>query len=298
MSKMLTLAVLSLLLASCGAKPDAVEDFRFLTPRPFGYVIGDEIHHRIELHAKAGAEIAPGSLPVQGTLNRWLNLNRVEVEQKTAGAGRDFRIDLYYQAFYAPQEVKMLTIPGFELTLAAGKSQFSQTVPPWHFTLSPLHELAVRKDDGGEYIRPDALPPAVAAPPAAQMLGFLVALSLASAAGLAVLYGKLAVFPRRLIFKTAYQRLRRAEADEFAASLDIFHQALNRLYRKPLFRAGLADFFRQFPAYRGLEAHILWFFDCSDAYFFAAQPEAVSTGERERLRQLCRDCREIERNRV
>lgn len=298
MSKVLTTAVLCLLLASCGGKPDAVVDFKFLTPRPFGYVIGDEIHHRIELHAKAGAEIAPGSLPVQGMLNRWLNLNRVEVQRQTAGAGRDYQIDLYYQAFYAPQEVKMLTIPGFELTLAVGKLQFNQTVPPWHFTLSPLHELAVRKDDGGEYIRPDALPPAIEAPAAAQMLPLAIAVLLASAAGLAVLNGKLAVFPRKLIFKTAYQRLCRAEAYEFAVSLDIFHQALNRLHQKPLFRAGLADFFQRFPAYRGQEAHIMWFFDCSDACFFAADAKTVSSAERERLKQLCRDCREIERNRI
>lgn len=291
-------AALCLLLGSCGGKPEAVADFRFLTPRPFGYVIGDEIHQRIELRTRPGAVIAPGSLPVQGMLNRWLNLNRVEVRQQTAGSGNAYRIDLFYQAFYAPQEVKMLTIPGFELILELGHAQFRQSVPPWHFTLSPLHELAIRKDDGGEYIRPDVPPPAVPATQLAQALPGAIALLLVSVAGLAAVYGKIGLFPRRLIFKSAYRRLCRAETEEFTVSLDIFHQALNRLYQKPLFRAGLTDFFQRFPAYRQLETHILWFFDCSDHCFFSAETQVVSSQVRDRLKQLCRACRAIERNRL
>jgi mxaA protein len=293
MRALLTAMLLSLTLLGCSDK-QAVSDVELLTPRPFGYVIGDEIRHRLLLETRNGVKLQAGSLPRQGTLNRWLNLNQITVKESRAGSGFRYTIDLAYQVFYAPNEVKMLTIPGFNLTLGQGDKTAGQAVPAWNFTLSPLRELAVRKDDGGEYKRPDAMPPLL--PTDGPMLG-LTAAGLAflfSAAGLAFLYGYLPGMPRRSIFNRAGGKLARLSSQELEQGLTVFHNALNALNRQPLFKHKLAGFYRQHPQYRSVAEQLEWFFNCSNGYFFAgvaeSGPEAL-----DKLRKLCADCREIER---
>jgi len=293
MRAVLTAILLSLSLLGCSDQ-QAVSDVELLTPRPFGYVIGDEIQHRLLLETRNGVKLQAGSLPRQGALNRWLNLNRITVKESRAGSGFRYTIDLTYQVFYAPNEVKMLTIPGFNLTLGQGDKTAGQAVPAWNFTLSPLRELAVRKDDSGEYKRPDAMPPML--PSGGPMLALIIAGlgALLSAAGLAFLYGYLPGMPRRSIFKRAGGKLARLSGRELEQGLTVFHDALNALNRQPLFKHKLAGFYRQHPQYRSVGEQLEWFFNCSNSHFFAGVaepgPEAL-----DRLRKLCADCREIER---
>jgi mxaA protein len=293
MRAVLTGIFLALSLLGCSDK-QAVSDFELLTPRPFGYVIGDEIQHRLLLETRNGVKLQAGSLPRPGTLNRWLNLNQITVKESRAGSGFRYTIDLTYQVFYAPNEVKMLTIPGFELTLGQGDKTAGQAVPAWNFTLSPLRELAVRKDDGGEYKRPDAMTPMLSND--GPMLGLSAAglVALFSAAGLAFLYGYLPGMPRRSIFKRASSKLARLSGQELEQGLTVFHDALNALNRQPLFKHKLAGFYRQYPQYRSVAGKLDWFFNCSNSYFFAGEAEPGAEAL-DRLRKLCAECREIER---
>lgn len=293
MRAVLTAILLSLSLLGCSDQ-QAVSDVELLTPRPFGYVIGDEIRHRLLLETRNGVKLQAGSLPRQGALNRWLNLNHVTVKESRAGSGFRYTIDLSYQVFYAPNEVKMLTIPGFELTLGHGDKTAGQAVPAWHFTLSPLRELAVRKDDSGEYKRPDAMPPML--PAGGPVLGLIIAglIALSSATGLAFLYGYLPGMPRRSIFKRAGGKLARLSGRELDQGLAVFHDALNALNRQPLFKHKLAGFYLQHPQYRIVGEQLEWFFNCSNSYFFAGEAEP-GPETLDKLRKLCADCREIER---
>jgi mxaA protein len=293
MKAVLTTFLLALSLFGC-SEQQAVSDLELLTPRPFGYVIGDEIQYRLLLETRNGVKLQAGSLPRQGALNRWLNLNRITVEESRAGGGFRYTIDLSYQVFYAPNEVKMLAIPGFNLTLGQGDKTAEQAVPAWNFTLSPLRELAVRKDGSGEYKRPDAMPPMLptGGPALALIIAGLIALS--SATGLAFLYGYLPGMPRRSIFKRASGKLARLSGRELEQGLAVFHDALNALNRQPLFKHKLAGFYRQHPQYRSVGEQLEWFFNCSNSYFFAgvieSGPETL-----DKLKKLCADCREIER---
>lgn len=293
MRALLTGILLALSLLGCSDK-QAVSDVELLTPRPFGYVIGDEIQHRLLLETRNGVKLQAGSLPRQGALNRWLNLTRLEVKESRAGSGFRYAIDLTYQVFYAPNEVKMLTIPGFVLTLGQGDKTAEQAVPAWNFTLSPLRELAVRKDDSGEYKRPDAMPPLL--PTDEPMLGLSAAglAVLLIAASLAFLYGYLPGMPRRSIFKRASGKLARLSVQELEQGLTVFHDALNALNRQPLFKHKLAEFYRQHPQYRSVGEQLEWFFNCSNSYFFAGVAES-GPETLDRLKKLCADCREIER---
>ncbi|GAB4266365.1 MAG: hypothetical protein Kow0065_17240 [Methylomicrobium sp.] len=288
--------LLGVLLSGCsGLLKQSISRFEFLTPKPFGYVIGDEIRHRIIVETRTAIELNEASLPKHGALNRWLTINAVEWRQSETGGGLRYVVDIRYQVFYAPLEVKMLTIPAFTLQFKQGKQTIEQAVPSWHFTISPLRELAVRKDDSGEYMRPDAAPDRMAFDATILRLSLSLALFAISAAYLSYGLGYWPAESRRSIFRRAERKLARLPEHDVASALKILHQAFNTLNRKPLFGHQLEVFLVSRPDYRRLSAELNWFFDLSNRHFFGDRPEPPSEAAA-RLRRLCRRCRAIERS--
>ncbi|MDP2902803.1 MAG: nonribosomal peptide synthetase MxaA [Methylovulum sp.] len=296
MKKFWTGLLLSLCLSACTDIPNApVSDFQFLTPRPFGYVNGDEIRHRVILETRNGVQLQRGGLPKRGAINRWLNLNRLAISERKISGGFHYEIDLVYQAFYAPLEVKMLAIPAFDLPLAQGGNVVTQTVPAWHFTLSPLRELSIRKDESGEYMRPDTPPPLLNNGGVLYGLLVAVAVTLSSAVYWAYLYGYLPGLPKRRIFKQAGKKLARCSERQTDEVLSVLHQALNAVNGAPLFRHQLADFYQRHPHYQTASSQLEWFFQASNQYFFAGADTAADTVAR--CRTLCAFCLDIEQGR-
>lgn len=280
-----------LLLAGCSGPPDqAITYFNVETPKPFGYVIGDEIPQRIIIEADPDVSLQTAGLPLKGPINRWLDLNQVSVKKN----GLHYEIDLLYQVFYAPLEVKMLTIPGFNLLLAKDKQTFSQTVPDWPFTIAPLRELAVRKSENGDYMRPDATPSLL--PNSAGVYGLYASLGLALMIGgyLAYLYGYFPSVVRRTWFKRALRKVEGLSKTDMENALKIVHDALNGLNKQPLFQHQLKQFFQRNPPYRQMNAELDWFFNYSSRYFFSSGMIVVQH-DLGKLKDLCRQCRKIER---
>ncbi len=286
---------LSLCLLACSNAPDTpISDFEFLTPRPFGYLNGDEIRHKIILETRNGVQLQRGGLPKRGAVNRWLNINQVAVNETKISGGFRYEINLVYQAFYAPLEVKMLTIPSFALPLAQGGNNASQTVPAWHFSLSPLRELSIRKDESGQYMRPDAAPPLLDNTGVVYGLWAALAVTLSSAGGLAYVYGYLPGLPKRRVFQRAAKRLASLSDTQIEQALTVFHQALNAVNGAPLFQHQLADFYQRHPPYQMADAQLRWFFQNSNQHFFSDTAPS-SNGTLVNLRKLCAACLDLER---
>lgn len=110
-------------------------------PRPFGFVIGDLIHHRIHIEVDSALPLRADSVPPVGPINYWLELRDVEIEQKETKGKTRYSIDLIYQTFYAPREVETLAIPGFTLLFEGTNKTLEAVVQPWHFTMSLIREL-------------------------------------------------------------------------------------------------------------------------------------------------------------
>lgn len=271
-----------------------IRQFDVLTPRPFGYVIGDVIRHKLVITTRSKVLLQQSSLPAPGAINRWLDLNEVVITETEVSGGHRYQIELNYQIFYAPLEVKMLTLPGFKIGFNQGGQSIEQTVPAWSFTASPLRELAVRKDGAGEYMRPDA--PAMPTHNGAVVAGLSISMltALLAAARLAYLYGMFPSLNRRDIFKKSLRSLNRLSAAEMTQALTTMHHALNDLNGRPLFKHGLDLFYRVRPDYAGLAADLEWFFNYSNRYFFAGKQQGDETALA-RLKTLCLRCREIER---
>lgn len=287
--------LLGVLISGCsGSLQQSVSRFEFLTPKPFGYVIGDEIAHRIVIDTRAGVELNNNTLPKPGELNRWLTINRLEHSQSKTGQGMRYVIDIRYQVFYAPLEVKMLAIPGFSVQFKQGAQTIEQAVPDWHFTISPLRELAVRKDEGGEYMRPDVPPSRLSNREAKWRLFASLLVVALSSLYLSYLYGYLPGLPRRGIFKRAQRQLARLPERDLASALSVVHHALNTLNRKPLFQHKLNEFYRNQPDYRKLAGELNDFFELSNRFFFAGYG-GIGRDDFDKIERLCRLCREVER---
>ena len=283
--------ILMLSLLGCsGSIDEPVSYFNVETPRPFGYVNGDEIPQRIVIETRSGISLQTGSLPAKGQINRWLNLNQVTVKQN----GRRYEIDLRYQVFYAPLEVKSLTLPGFSVQLGQGEKSISQSVPAWSFTLSPLRELVARQTQQGEYMRPDSPPPLLANTQA--RYGLIASLTVAAliAAYLGYLYGCFPNRLRRTLFKQALRKLTGLSKADMEQALTLVHHALNSLNGQPLFSDRLSDFYRRNPQYLQISSQLVWFFNYSNRYFFSDGMIVVAQ-DLQQLKDLCELCRKIER---
>ncbi|TRW94547.1 nonribosomal peptide synthetase MxaA [Candidatus Methylobacter oryzae] len=287
--RILLIMVLSLLGCS-GSIDQPVSYFNVETPRPFGYVNGDEIPQRIVIETRPGITLQTGSLPAKGSINRWLNLNQITVKQ----SGRRYQIDLLYQVFYAPLEVKSLTLPGFTVQLNQGEKSIGQNVPAWSFTLSPLRELVARQSEQGEYLRPDSPPPLLANTQAWYGLTASLAIAAPIATYLGYLYGCFPNMTRRTVFKRALRKLAGLSKTDMEQALTVIHHALNSLNGQPLFASRLSDFYRRNPQYLQIKAQLVWFFNYSNRYFFSDGMITVAQ-DFQQLKNLCEQCRKIER---
>jgi mxaA protein len=287
--RILLIMVLSLLGCS-GSIDQPVSYFKIETPRPFGYVNGDEIPQRIVIETRSGISLQPGSLPAKGQINRWLNLNQVTVKQ----SGQRYQIDLLYQVFYAPLEVKSLTLPGFSVQLSQGEKSIGQNVPAWTFTLSPLRELIARQSEQGEYMRPDSPPPLLANTQALYGLSVSLSATVLIAVYLGYLYGCYPNMLRRTVFKRALHKLAGLSEADMEQALTVVHNALNSLNGRPLFANRLSDFYRRNPQYLQINSQLAWFFTYSNRYFFSDGMIAVAQ-DLQQLKDLCEQCRKIER---
>lgn len=293
----LFLLLIALLLSSCSSSiSEPIHSFQVQTPRPFGYVIGDKITQRLLVEVRQGVELQYSSLPAKGTINRWLNLNKISIKKTKNSNSLFYQIDMTYQVFYAPLEVKMLDLPAFTLQFRQFGNSVKQDVPVWHFTTAPLRELAIRKDNGIEYMRPDQLAPLIDNSAITIRLMIFSTLAGLMAGYLAWLYGLLTFLPKYQIFKKPTCQLAKlAEGDE-EKMLTIFHRALNRLNGKPLFKHQCNRFYQKFPRYKQLQSELDWFFDFSNDYFFGSYAR-LNKNNSYRIQQLSKRCLDIERGR-
>ncbi|HYE36346.1 hypothetical protein [Methylocaldum sp.] len=73
--------------------PDPVRDFQVLTPRPFGYAIGDVIRQTLVIAVDRETSLDRNSLP-RNRINRWLELRETNVQESERDGLRHYSIEL------------------------------------------------------------------------------------------------------------------------------------------------------------------------------------------------------------
>ena len=289
-------------------------------PRAFGYRVGDVVPRRVAVHVPAGFSLDERSLPKVGQRGQALELRRVEWR----GSGAQHELQLDYQVFVSPRELRTLEMPAFTLRLEGAPREQLLRIDAWPVVVAPLAPADAPARNGLGELRPDAAPPLIDTAPMRMRLGLIAAALALLGAYLGVVYlGPPWRASRHRPFAVAWRGLSglplAPSATERRAAYTRLHEALNRAAGEVLFEPGLDRWFAAQPRYAPLRAELVEFFARSRAVFFSMRADvdadtdaSTSTGasavavavanagtrggsERDWLVAFCRRCRDVER---
>jgi len=264
-------------------------------PRAFGYTVGDIVSRRIALQVPDGLKLDADSLPRAGARGRALELQRVVLHTSLAGVPDALQLD--YQVFLAPRELRVLEMPPIELRFDGVPRPQTLRIDAWPVTVGPLAPLDPSPREGLGEMRPDREPPRIDTTSARLRL-------MVEGGAMLLLLGYLAnvylVLPwsaqRRRPFGRAWKTLSalpaQPDAAQRRAAFERVHAALNETAGEVLFEPGLARFIAQRPRFAPVRDELARFFAASRAEFFAGGSGTVDTPW---LRAFCRRCRDLER---
>jgi mxaA protein len=280
------LIVAFMIFADVAAAAAQVRSVKLVTPRLFGYFVGDRIPIEVDVVVDKNADLVPASLPQPGPLNAWLEIigSRVE-EESAAGDGKLYRVYVDYQNFYPALDSRSLDVPGFALSFTSGGKTLTADAPGWSFLISPLREVQPpAKAAGADYMQPDARPRRISLYRYSVAALGLVACCLAAFALLAyhLAWWPFTARPRRP-FTTAARRIRqlldtRSGGAGYRDALLTLHRAIDATAGHAVFAEDLPEFLDHLPAFSPLKEDFDLFFRSSRQVFFSNKTDAAAAG--------------------
>lgn len=267
-------------------------------PRAYGYSIGDVVSRHITIDAPGRLVLDTASLPEVGRRGRALELRKVSLEKSGIAGGDRYRIDVQYQIFQAPREVRTLEMPTFNLRFTGAPRAQDVRIEAWPVTVSPLVPIEVSPRNGLGELRPDIAPPLLDMRGGLWRLAAYAAAMLVMLAYLAYVYLGLPWWSRRQRpFTQAWVALRALPAPagpgSARPSFELMHRAVNQAAGQVLFEPGLESFLRAQPRYAPLRDDFLRFFRRSREVFFGDAPAGAD--EQGWILGFCKRCRDLER---
>lgn len=284
-------------LANDAASVETVE------PRAFGYQVGDVLARRVIVHAAQGWRLDAASLPVAGRRGGALELRSVQTRQAAddgqAGGGLRYDIDLQYQVFIAPPQVRTIEIAPLKIRLENAQREQTLRIEAWPVTVAPLVPVDAPARRGLGDLQPDVNPPLIDTTAPRQRLTAYAVLAACLLAALAVLqFGPPWRAARNRPFGRALRKLRRLPQDvpqvTWRAACQTMHDALNRTAGHALFERDLDAFVQAHPRFAPLRPDLVKFLHASRREFFDA---GAAPQERDGawLTRLARRCHDAER---
>lgn len=293
-------ALLALALFAAAAPTVAAETLRGTTiePRAFGYHVGDLVEREVVVQAPDGYVLDEATVPRPGARGKAMELRSVTRSSESESGGTRHRLQLTYQVFVSPTEVRTLEIAPFTLGFKAEGRDQGLRVDAWPVTVSPLVPVDVSPRTGLGEMRPDAAPPLIDTGASQRRLMIYGAVLLLCLAYLAHVYLTAPWWARRKRpFADAWRQLGALPLDgpapERRAAFQRVHEALNRTAGEVVFEHGVDRFVATQPRYAGLRADLLAFFRHSRREFFAEGEPAANDSRW--LVEFCRKCRDAER---
>jgi mxaA protein len=251
--------------------------------RSYGVMVGDRIQHRYLLEVQSSYTLIPSSLPQAGALSYWLELNEVDISTKESADKTLYLIELNYQTFYAPLDVRSLNIPAIPLDFSADQLRYQVRLPDWGFTMSPIKEIVPsgvgNGNDVAAFMKPAIAPRMFSLAETNVRLLYLAIAAFFTLLALLWLSGFMPTLGRSP-FVTAAREIRRIKrggivsTDDYLACLQVVHKAINHRSDTTVFSDQLEHFLDKHPQFKSLKAELAKFFACSrDAFFMDKRPD-------------------------
>ncbi len=263
------------LLAGAAAAQAQVRSVTLLTPRLFGYFVGDVLHTEVDVVVDKGVDLLPASVPQPGPLNAWLELIGSRVEEDSVNGEKLYRLYFDYQNFYPALDSRRLDVPGFTLSFTSGGQPVSEQVPPWSFLISPLREVQpAAKASGADYMQPDEIPQNIDLH-RERLATFSFLAACLAASGLLIYHlawWPFTVRPGRP-FTDAARRIRTLlgpgqKESGYREALLALHRAIDTTAGHSVFAEDLQDFLDRAPEFSRLKNEFNLFFSSSRQAFF------------------------------
>ncbi len=265
-------------------------------PRPFGYVIGDELSRRIEIDTPSAYQLQKDSLPRAGRTDAWLELRNIHATQKSLGDKTRHTLDLHYQIMNSPDGVKAHSLPKLLILFNYLDKPQKQEIEESPFTVSPITPAFVLARAGLEEMRPDKSAAQISA--TAHYWRFAVAALLSFAALLSLAHLKWGIpFLRKHNgpFARAAREIKKLSEADNAAAMRRLHRAFNETAGAAIFPQHLAEFFTRHPAFSDVQSDTRQFFDASRGQFFSSNNQSDVSLNKKWLLDFCARCRDRER---
>lgn len=264
--------------------------------RDFGLLVGDVIDHYYVIQVPAEYQLTPASLPPSGDMDYWLQLLNSDYSLIAENTQvRRYRLHFKFQTFYAPLDVRTLTIPALTVSFSADSKTQQVTIPAWNFTMSPLKEIAPRgvATDSAQnaFMKEDLRPITIATATLQQQIwGLAIALFILVTAWLS-LNGYLLAFTRSP-FQQAYHEIKKlgkyqSQQSAFHQALQAVHRAFNRLAGHALFAHQTEDFVTKHPEFSDYKPQIDHFYQLSTEALYS-EKKLGTEKDFDALLTLCR----------
>lgn len=269
------------------------------TPRSFGYVIGDTIEQEIRLEVADSHALDETTLPEEGRLTYWLELRPPLIRSRRGRHSTLYEIALTYQIFNVPDALSSVAMPGYELSVVGPGDAFPVFVPEWVFTVSPITRGA---ESGGLLDLRSARAPALVSVEARveRVIWLSVGLLIALALLVQAYWGFPLATRRGRPFTRAVGQLKRLERRPAGEALHRdalrhVHEAFNQTAGEVVFAENIDGFLAQHIEFAPLREQIEAFFAVSRRVFFTGSSTQKYRASLDKMTQLCRACRELER---
>ncbi|MGB8337891.1 MAG: hypothetical protein WCD07_01945 [Burkholderiales bacterium] len=276
----------------------SVADFTVRTeePRPFGYVIGDELSRRVEIDTPSASKLQNDFLPRPGRVDAWLELRAINTAEKSIGTNTRHTLDLRYQIMNSPEKVKTHSLSKLLIIFNNNDALKSVEIAESPFTVSPITPAFVLARDGLEEMRADKSAQLIDASAHYWRLGF--ATLAVAAALLSLIYIKWGMpFLRKHNgpFARARRDINKLSETDSPAALRRLHRAFDETAGVSIFPQHLTEFFTRHPAFSDLQTDTRKFFSNSRQAFFSKAAASDSSINKKWLLDFCARCRDRER---
>lgn len=301
---LLALAACFFIAASPSAFAQKPVEVQVQEPRSFGYTVGDTVTRGVTLLAPAPLKLDADSLPKPGRLGHALELRDAILSSAPATAGTRYRLNLTYQIFLAPAEVKTIDLPSLTVSLQGGTRPQEARIDYWPITVAPLAPVEASLRNGLGALRPNVEPPLL---DVSRNRFALLGLGAAVAALLLYLayvyFGLPFLASHRRPFARAYRQVKNYQpvksnsgelsGQAFRYLCKRMHSAFNETAGSVVFAENVDQFVARQPRFAPLQNDIAAFFGHSRSEFFGGGKTA--SPDAHWLIAFARNCRDLER---
>jgi mxaA protein len=280
----------TLLLAVIAAYPAAaqINSVELHPPaRDFGFFVGDVITTEAVITVAGGTVLQRDSLPAPGPVDSAIELRSVQVTEADLPGQRQFRVQVEYQSFFAPERVMPAELPGYTIAFSNGSGKATAHIPAWTYHVSPLR-VAEPISGTPPLLRSDHPMPQI--PLGIARLRLISSTILVCLVGLTIAgrWGWLPSRPRpSRPFAAAWHRIRNAAAsNDRETAFRALHRAFDATAGHPVLADDVDSFLVSHPRYSPLRSAIAQFFEASRQIFFARDAEKDVAGTTCRLEVL------------